>query len=1244
VFFGRDAAIVRGMDRLRDMAGEGRERLFVILGASGSGKSSFLRAGLWPRLARDDRSFFTLPIIRPGAAVLTGDGGLAMALTAAFTTLNVPRPLEVLRDQLGAGQLATLLAELAERARHRLGTEDGATAAAPALVLAIDQAEELFQPEGAEEARHLLEQLALLLDPPPGTTPPRLLVLATVRSDRYEQLQATPAWAAVQTHLFSLPPLPVAEYKSVIEGPARRVVEAGGRLTLEPALVEQLIRDAEGGDALPLLAFTLERLWTDRGADGTLRLAHYDAIGGVQGSLVAAVDVALSEPDRRPAIPARPDEQFVALRAAFIPWLARLDPDTGVVARRVARLDEIPAAGQPLIRRLIEARLLLTDRRNGTDVVEVAHESLLRRWPALLDWLRADGEDLKITAGVERAAAEWQRHDAQGAWLDHRAERLSAAERVARRPAFHGRLPSHALDYLSACRAHEDAEHHEREATRAEIGAAQAQSTQSRRLMRRSLLAALLAVAIGLGGWLWQRQRIETQVIEKVARQANTALRDGRTLSALRLAMEGARRLDGGSRASAVVAVHTALSETIMAAGWISPLAGHEDQVSSVAYSPDGGRILTGSWDRTAQVWDATSGQPIIVLRGHEAQVSCAAFSPDGKRIVTASYDGTARIWDADTGKLLTVLRGHERGVNSAVFSANGDRVVTASDDRTARVWETATGRLLAALRGHDSKVWSAAVSPDGLSIVTASADHTARIWDGAGGTARLVLRGEDEINRASFSPDGQLIITASDDRTARVWVAATGRKLAVMQGHENTVWSAAFSADGERVVTSSYDGTARVWQTTTGKEIAVLRGHEGAVFGAAFSPDGRTVVTGSGDQTARLWDVSPVRPAKAAGWVGPLTGHEDRIYDAQFSPNGQRILTASWDRTARIWDAATGQPLTVLRGHSGYVFSGAFSADSKYIVTASWDHTARVWDATTGKGLATLQHDDGLYGASFSPNGRRIVTASWDRTARLWDTNTGKLLATLRHDDGVYGAVFSPDGRRIVTASEDHTSRVWEAITGRPVTILRGHEDAIYTAVFDRDGKRVVTASRDRTARVWDATTGDAVSVLQGHENTVWTAAFSADGAQVVTASEDGTARIWQTATGEMLVILRGHEGAINGAAFSPDGSTVVTGSDDQTARLWDAATGETLATLRGHDAGVYTGTFSPDGQRVVTRAREKTAREWDVSMVRLTIPALQVMACGKLGGASTLTSEEMRLGNLAESDEAMDVCAGVR
>ncbi|MCL2004870.1 MAG: hypothetical protein FWG73_01785 [Planctomycetaceae bacterium] len=294
---------------------------------------------------------------------------------------------------------------------------------------------------------------------------------------------------------------------------------------------------------------------------------------------------------------------------------------------------------------------------------------------------------------------------------------------------------------------------------------------------------------------------------------------------------------------------------TITAARSILEIRGHTNDVSSVAFSPDGRRIVTSSSDRTARIWDAESGRELQTLSGHTDDVNFAAFSPDGRHIVTSSSDRTARIWDAESGRELRRLQGHRDTVESAVFSPNGRRIVTGSEDNTIRIWDAESGRALQTLQGHRDDVNSVAFSQDGRRIVSSSSDRTVRIWDAESGRELRTLRGHtDSVESAVFSPNGRRIVTASEDNTARIWDAESGGELQALRGHGDDVSSAAFSPDGRFVVTCGDDGTVRIWEAESGGELLVLREHRDDVHSAIFSPDGGKIVTGGEDRVVRIW------------------------------------------------------------------------------------------------------------------------------------------------------------------------------------------------------------------------------------------------------------------------------------------------------------------------------------------------------------------------------------------------------
>jgi len=569
---------------------------------------------------------------------------------------------------------------------------------------------------------------------------------------------------------------------------------------------------------------------------------------------------------------------------------------------------------------------------------------------------------------------------------------------------------------------------------------------------------------------------------------------------------------------------------------------------ASIALSPDGNQIISGSPDKSVRVWNAKTGQELRELQGHTDQVSSVAFSPDGNRIISGSYDKSVRVWDAKTGEQLKKLQGHTSRVTSVAFSPDGNQIISGSYNKLVQVWNAKTDEQLKELQGHTN-------------------------W----------------VSSVAFSPDGNQIVSGSYDDSVWVWDAKTGKQLRKLQGHTHWVSSVAFSPDGNQIVSGSHDNSVRVWDAKTGEQLRELQGHTSGVTSVAFSPDGNQIVSGSNDTSVRIWN------AKTGKQLRELQGDISEVNSVAFSPDGNRIFSGS-SESVQVWDAKTGEQLKKLQGHTSEVTSVAFSPDGNQIISGSEDKSMQVWDAKTGKQLKELQGDiSKVNSVAFSPDGNQIVSGSYDKSVQVWDTKTGEQLRKLQgHTYGVQSVAFSPDGNQIISCSYDKSVRVWDAKTGQELRKLQGHTKWVTSVAFSPDGNQIVSGSHDRSVRLWDTKTGKQLRELQGHTHEVTSVAFSPDGNQIASGSYDVSVWVWDAKMGKQLKELQGHTSGVNSVAFSPNGNQIVSGSSDHSVRVWDTKTSKQLRELQGHAHAVTSVAFSPDGNQIVSGSYDQSVRVW--------------------------------------------------
>jgi WD40 repeat protein/transcriptional regulator with XRE-family HTH domain len=1123
LFFGRESLIAHLVERVTALKLNAASRFLAVVGASGSGKSSLVRAGLTVAL---QRAGWEIHIFTPTTNPLK------------MLAANDPSP--------GA-----------RNGQHHL--------------VLVDQFEEAFTlcHDESERAAFIDRLISSAQD-----QVARISVVIGLRADFYSHCAQYPllreAIAAQQEYIGQMTK---DDLRRAIEEPARR-----GGWEFERGLVDILLNDV-GADgtgqpepgALPLLSHVLLATW-ERRRGRTLTLEGYRASGGVRGAIAETAESVFTD-----------QLNWAQQNLAHDIFLRLTELGEGTEdTRRRASLNELARQSQDatqlraVLNILADARLITLNE----DSAEVAHEALIREWQRLHEWLTTDREGLRLHRHLTESALDWEArgHDAselyRGARLAQTSEWASTNE---------ARLNQEERDFLAASIAQEQHEAMEREAQRqreletaqrlaeTERAHAEEQTRAATRLRARNhalaaagaLVTAAAIAAVILGSQAQAANVVADQQRAAALNAQATAVADFTRSEAQRLAAEANKLMlsNGDANLIALLAIRSLTMQYTPSGDAVltglttreappREFTGHQDGIFSVAFSPDGKDLATGSRDKTARLWDIASGQTIRVFSGHTADVNSVDFSPDGKYLLTSSDDKTARLWNITSGQTVQIFPGHTSIVYQAVFSPDGEYIATASGDLTARIWDITTGKTVHILTGHSDYVTSVAFSPDGKYLLTGSYDRTARRWDTATGDAVHVFVGHsDTVYVADYSPNGKYVATGSDDHTARLWDVTTGQMVREFSGHQGFIQGIKFSPDGRYLLTGSADKTARLWDIATGKTVRVFSGNVLAVNGVTFSADGTLVAITNEDRIARVWSLQ-THP------IGiQFIRHNAAVWQASFSPDEKQVVTASEDGTARIWDKVTGQTVVTLTGHTDVVRGAIFSPDGKMVLTASADGTARLWDAASGKELRRFEGHTALVNrAVFSPDGKYVITTSYDGTARVWDAQTAQAIVIYRNQGPghVNRIAFSPDGKTVITSGDDDTARIWDPLTGKDLMVFRGHADIVAGVAFSPEGKYLVTSSFDGSVLLWNVANGTEVRRFAGHPGGAFGAAFSRDGKYVLTSGADGTARLWNAQTGQEVRRFTGHTSYVRDVTFSSDGKYILTASDDNTARLW--------------------------------------------------------------------------------------------
>ena len=1159
-FFGRDQLITSVVKAIEN------RNFTLLLGASGSGKSSLIRAGLIPQTPKILEAEFC-------NFTLTPDKDPFKSLESSLLSYGYKQEQAKIALRGESNTLAEVIKLLKDTDSKWL--------------IFIDQFEELFTIcPNLNKSKNFIEGIVKIASSQDNS----VKIVIAMRGDFLDKFSPYPRFAEIaQKNIQLITDMHPDELRLVIEQPAAR-----NGVVFEQGLVEEIIKDVERQPAyLPLLQYTLDLLWKSSNiANRTLNVKTYREIGGVRGALQNHVDKIynnLTELEKA-------ETKKIFLRLVDI--LGSLEKATlvGKAVSRRAYLSDFP--NEILLRntlqKLVDNNLIVSNLEQSTTLkekatVEIAHEILISSWQTLKNWIEESKEVIIIRNRLADDAQRWNKllisktKAEDELWSGSKLDRVLELKEEKLFELVIGSFNEEQDKFIIESVALRD------RLRKQEEDRIRKEKVRQRRLI---LLLSLLSVSIlsvfGLGNFANYQEKISKSL--QLANGSETNLNIDTTRS-LWLAIAAKLTQD-------TPPAELALWNALQANHERYHLIGHSKEVIYAEFAPGNPqRILTVSRDSTAQIWDLKNLAHSMLLKGHENVITHGSFDPrNSNRILTVSYDGTARIWNLENPNNPIILKGHEAAINYGSFDPkNSNRVLTVSSDGTARVWDVNNPKNPLILKGHGRDVWVGSFDPQNSNrVLTVSSDGTARIWDLSQPDKPLILKGhKSHVIYGSFDPkNSNRILTVSSDKTARVWNLNTPTKPIILQGHLETVNYGVFSPhNSQQVLTVSNDGTARIWDLNHPDQPQILKGHEGKILYGTFNPEnGNQILTVGEDKTARVWDVS------TSTTLFILRGHSQRISFGVFNPKEpSQILTVSDDSTARIWDISniTLKPINGSKnaGNSSVVTSIFSPINLNRILTIDTNGTVKDWDLKNLKNVQTLIKLGAIKNAWFAPNNpNRIAVISSSGKFYVWDIQKPNQPLELPQGEGeILELRFDPkDSNRILRINRNHTATVLNIsdMISKELPSL----SLIGEGEFDpNDSSRVITGSTDGTVRIWNInqSTNKPVSEFSASQQQIWRVAFDTKNSnRLLTMGSDGVARVWDLPSLSIKTELAGHQQAVVDGSFDPNNSNrILTVSSDGTARVWDLRIPNNPLIIKGESRQIISGSFDPhNSAQVIT------------------------------------------------------------
>ncbi|MBE9036092.1 nSTAND1 domain-containing NTPase [aff. Roholtiella sp. LEGE 12411] len=1151
-FFGRDIFTQKLVDTVQ------KQSLVAVIGASGSGKSSVVFAGLIPNLRQQGN--WLIESFRPKTHPVD-------ELAAVIVRLREPDKGKTQQD-IDAGKLARGLRSQ-QVAAHTVLSRILSENEDKRLLLVVDQFEELYAScSDVKERQLFLNQLLEAAELVQNFT-----LLLTLRADFLGYALSDRRFAdALQNADLKLAPMNQQELQQAIAQPANKQ-----EVRLEEGLAERILNAvADSPGNLPLLEFTLTQLWAKQ-QNRQMTHAAYEAIGGVEKSLANHAEAEFDK--------FKPEEQQQAQQI----FVQLVRPGEGTEdTRRLATRNEVGDNNWDLVKRLADARLVVTglDEKlhpqgdgvfghrewsmgHGEETVEIVHETLIREWGRLYGWMESDRSFRTWQELLRSRMRQWENAGKDEGpllrgvplgqaenWLKLRQEELSQAEQ----------------DFIQQSLALRDRDRKQKE--------------RRRKLTLFGLTGGFVVVSMLAMVAFWLRWTAEVEA------SGVTALRNFESgageIEALVSAMEAGQEvkkmvfwnsqcLQDCPATSPLLALQKIL-DNIHQTNQINTYQRGINSIRFLKKEKQEEVIVAGGENGTV-TWRNFQGKELKKPKLHNNSIKSIDFSEDQTILATGATNGWVKLWNVSTQQsphLITSMyhkcvngqqlgeydrpkEGDKCSVNNVRFLPKSNLLATTGDDGKVKLWRF-TGEPILTIDAHQGSIKSLNPNPDNIQqFATAGEDGLAKLWD-IKGTELATFKGHEcsvkdtkkcSVNSVWFYPKKKQVATAGDDGTVRLWNLA-GEELAKFEAHQEGVETVRIRNDG-LIATSGSNGKVRLWNNFKATLQAEFLGHQGSVVSIRFNEQGDTLATaGKEDGTVRLWAISGKSLIKPKNPLIKLEGHEKAVASVRFNPEGNLLVTASDDDYIRLWDLK-GKLIRQFKAGQGGVNTVRFSPDKakNLIVTGGEDGTIKLW-TRTGESLKPQKpfegHSQAIRSINFHPQEDKLVTAGDDGMAKVWDLKGNKLKEFL-HEGKLETARFSPDGKLLATVGEKGTALLWD-ISSKESKKLIGHKGYVNTVGFSPKENKLATSGDDGTVRLWDYA-GKQLKEFKTYEGRVTQISFSRDGKLLATSSANYTTKLWNL-SGQQVAEFRGHQGFVRSADFSPNGKFLATASKDKTVIVW--------------------------------------------------------------------------------------------